>query len=98
MDDIICQQCGTRNEPGTQFCVECQSYLSWAETRETSLAALQAQAQPVVAEPEPAVPEPQPTPRPPTPDPVPVVVADPAPVPPHSYPTEIPKPGEQHEP
>jgi hypothetical protein len=92
MDDIICQQCGTRNEPGTQFCVECQSYLSWAETRETSLAALQAQAQPVVAEPEPAVPEPQPTPRPPTPDPVPVVVADPAPVPPTTGPPRTTRP------
>ncbi len=33
MDEVICQQCGTRNEPGTEFCVECQSYLSWTETR-----------------------------------------------------------------
>lgn len=71
MDDIICQQCGTRNEPGTQFCVECQSYLSWGETRETNLADLQVQAQPVVVEPEPA---------PVPPDPTPVVAPEPAPV------------------
>src|SRR6478609_168497 len=87
MDDIICQQCGTRNEPGTQFCVECQSYLSWGETRETNLAALQAQGPPVVTEPEPAVPDPQPTPvAPPTPQPAPVVIADPAPVAPTTGP------------
>ena len=74
MDDIICQQCGTRNEPGTQFCVECQSYLSWGETRETNLAALQAQAPPVEVDPEPADVAPEPVP-----DPAPVVrsTADP---------------------
>ncbi|MEP6561838.1 MAG: hypothetical protein ABJD68_12300 [Nakamurella sp.] len=25
----ICEQCGTRNEPGVQFCVSCQAYLPW---------------------------------------------------------------------
>lgn len=102
MDDIICQQCGTRNEPGTQFCVECQTYLSWGETRETSLVALQ--AQPVVVDPEPAevapVPEPTPTVTPaapalpppdPTPDPAPVVSAA-RPQPTRPPPTTRPRP------
>src|SRR6478609_4203791 len=75
MDDIICQQCGTRNEPGTQFCVECQAYLSWGETRETNLAALQAQAPPVEADPGPADVAPEPVP-----DPTPVVRSSPDPV------------------
>ena len=38
MDDNICEQCGTRNEPGAQFCVECQAFLPWYDTRETNLA------------------------------------------------------------
>ncbi len=86
MDEVICQQCGTRNEPGTEFCVECQSYLSWTETRETSLAQLQADAA-TGTDPAPATdpatvaatdPTPTPTATPtPTPDPVPVVRADP---------------------
>jgi hypothetical protein len=25
----ICEQCGTRNEPGVQFCVSCQAFLPW---------------------------------------------------------------------
>src|SRR6476469_8029186 len=34
MDENICEQCGTRNEPGAQFCVECQSFLPWEDTQE----------------------------------------------------------------
>src|SRR6476469_6113532 len=40
MDENICEQCGTRNEPGAQFCVECQAFLPWYDTRETNLQAL----------------------------------------------------------
>src|SRR6478735_1802391 len=40
MKDNICEQCGTRNEPGAQFCVECQAFLPWNDTRETDLQAL----------------------------------------------------------
>src|SRR5690349_13586044 len=40
MDDNICEQCGTRNEPGAQFCVECGAFLPWYDTRETNLQAL----------------------------------------------------------
>ena len=32
MDENICEQCGTRNEPGAQFCVECQAFLPWYDT------------------------------------------------------------------
>ena len=32
MDENICEVCGTRNEPGAQFCVECQSFLPWEDT------------------------------------------------------------------
>ena len=39
MDENVCEQCGTRNEPGAQFCVSCQSYLPWYDTQETDLAA-----------------------------------------------------------
>ena len=39
MDENVCEQCGTRNEPGAQFCVSCQSYLPWYDTQETNLAA-----------------------------------------------------------
>ncbi len=42
MDDNICEQCGTRNEPGAQFCVECQAFLPWYDTQETNLQALAA--------------------------------------------------------
>ncbi|MET0964981.1 MAG: hypothetical protein ABWZ02_01205 [Nakamurella sp.] len=35
----ICEQCGTRNEPGVQFCVSCQAYLPWDdESPETPVA------------------------------------------------------------
>src|SRR5450755_569087 len=34
MGDIICEQCGTRNEPGVQFCVQCGAYLPWEDTKE----------------------------------------------------------------
>jgi len=37
MDENICEVCGTRNEPGAQFCVECQSFLPWEDTTETDL-------------------------------------------------------------
>ena len=37
MDENICEQCGTRNEPGAQFCVECQSFLPWYDTQEADL-------------------------------------------------------------
>src|SRR4051812_22752983 len=37
MNDNICEQCGTRNEPGAQFCVECQAFLPWYDTQETDL-------------------------------------------------------------
>ena len=37
MDENICEVCGTRNEPGVQFCVECQSFLPWEDTTETDL-------------------------------------------------------------
>lgn len=78
MDDIICQQCGTRNEAGTQFCVECQSYLSWGETREVDLTSLPgapgAGPDPDPDPLEPGVPEPG-VPEPSGPEPV---VADPA--------------------
>ena len=37
MDENICEQCGTRNEPGAQFCVQCQSFLPWYDTQETDL-------------------------------------------------------------
>ena len=40
MDENICEQCGTRNDPGAQFCVECQAFLPWYDTRETNLQAL----------------------------------------------------------
>ncbi len=40
MDDNICEQCGTRNEPGAQFCVECQAFLPWYDTQETDLQAM----------------------------------------------------------
>ena len=40
MDDNICEQCGTRNEPGAQFCVECQAFLPWYDTQETDLQAI----------------------------------------------------------
>ena len=40
MDENVCEQCGTRNEPGVQFCVSCQSFLPWYDTQETDLAAL----------------------------------------------------------
>ena len=40
MDDNICEQCGTRNEPGAQFCVECQAFLPWYDTGEANLQAL----------------------------------------------------------
>jgi|GEM_PF-1319749 len=39
MDDNICEQCGTRNEPGAQFCVQCQAFLPWEDTTEADLAA-----------------------------------------------------------
>src|SRR6185312_13461503 len=88
MDYIICQVCGTRNEPGTQFCVQCQSYLSWTDTRETKLADLQPQPEPEVTEPEPepeiAEPEPEPEPAPvapPTPRPQPTGRPTPRPQP-----------------
>ncbi|MET0864194.1 MAG: hypothetical protein ABWZ98_07650, partial [Nakamurella sp.] len=36
----ICEQCGTRNEPGVQFCVSCQAYLPWDdEVAETPVVA-----------------------------------------------------------
>ena len=37
MDENICEQCGTRNEPGAQFCVECQAFLPWYDTQEADL-------------------------------------------------------------
>ena len=37
MDENICEQCGTRNEPGAQFCVECQAFLPWERHQETDL-------------------------------------------------------------
>ncbi len=37
MDENICEQCGTRNEPDAQFCVECQSFLPWYDTQEADL-------------------------------------------------------------
>src|SRR6478736_3285583 len=40
MDDNIFEHCGTRNEPGVQFCVECVAFLPWYDTRETNLQAL----------------------------------------------------------
>lgn len=40
MDDNICEQCGTRNEPGEQFCHECQAFLPWYDTQETDLQAI----------------------------------------------------------
>jgi hypothetical protein len=40
VNDNICEQCGTRNEPGAQFCVECGAFLPWYDTRETNLQAL----------------------------------------------------------
>src|SRR6478609_3390287 len=98
MDYIICQVCGTRNEPGTQFCVQCQSYLSWSDTRETKLADLQPQPEPEVTEPEPepevAEPEPEPEPvAPPTPRPQPTSRPSPRPQPtPHPQPTPRPQP------
>ena len=39
MIENICEQCGERNEPGAQFCVACQAFLPWYDTRETDLAA-----------------------------------------------------------
>ena len=78
MDEVICQQCGTRNEPGTEFCVECQSYLSWTETRETSLAQLQADAA-TGTDPAPAT------------DPATVAATDPTPTP-TATPTPTPTP------
>ena len=29
MNENICEQCGQRNEPGVQFCVNCQAFLPW---------------------------------------------------------------------
>lgn len=37
MDEDICEQCGTRNEPGAQFCVQCQAFLPWYDTQEADM-------------------------------------------------------------
>jgi hypothetical protein len=42
MNENICEQCGTRNEPGAQFCVECQAFLPWYDTQEADLTGLAA--------------------------------------------------------
>jgi hypothetical protein len=39
MAENICEQCGTRNEPGAQFCVSCNSFLPWDDTKEAPLPA-----------------------------------------------------------
>src|SRR5664279_483465 len=52
MGDIICEQCGTRNEPGVQFCVQCGAYLPWEDTKEGVLPVAAALADRPVAAPE----------------------------------------------
>ena len=32
MADLICEVCGERNPPGTEFCRQCESYLAWDPT------------------------------------------------------------------
>ena len=39
MKENICEQCGQRNEPGVQFCVNCQAFLPWYDTEEDDLSA-----------------------------------------------------------
>lgn len=39
MKENICEQCGQRNEPGVQFCVNCQAFLPWYDTQEADLSA-----------------------------------------------------------
>jgi hypothetical protein len=51
---LICSECGTRNEPGTDFCGNCGSYLAWDRT---SLITVIPPKTPVPA-PEPVAPDP----------------------------------------
>ena len=32
MADLICDSCGERNPPGTEFCLSCNAYLAWERT------------------------------------------------------------------
>jgi hypothetical protein len=80
MDENVCEQCGTRNDPGVQFCVSCQSYLPWYDTQETDLAAQGLPPGGTAGNAAPAPPSEQPfTITPVAPNPV--VIADAPPVP-----------------
>jgi zinc-ribbon domain len=88
---LICPDCGTRNQPGTDFCTNCGGYLAWDRTSLIPIVTSRTVAPPTVAAPAP----PPPPPTPPTPDPAPVPAPalvqesprEPAPEPPPALPT-----------
>ncbi len=88
MDDNICEQCGTRNEPGVQFCVQCQSFLPWYDTKETDVQSAVAAAG--RSAPEQGAGDPEPPPTAPFPAPVRDTAPVPGPVPVSDPPPAIP--------
>jgi hypothetical protein len=57
---LICPDCGTRNQPGTDFCTNCGGYLAWDRTSLIPIVTSRTVAPPVVGDSAPPAPRPEP--------------------------------------
>jgi len=94
MAGLVCENCGTSNPAGRQFCENCDGFLDWDSTAEAEQA--QPAAPPKPAQPPPGPPPPQQqAPPPPHPDPA-AAAAPPPPRPTMPGPTAQPYPGQPY--